>query len=99
MSKLSFQRTVEPSFTDTRLIRTPRYYGQFSLSLGKALKFNPLNTDTSLLRTVIGFFLFEGEKTSVDSMSMFPGLSTPDREICRRQFETTSKTVSTNKSI
>ena len=23
--------TVEPRFTDTRLIRAPRYYGQFSL--------------------------------------------------------------------
>ena len=49
--------TVEPRFTDTRLIRIPRYYGQFSLSLGKKSpyilsKFNPLNTDTSLIRTV-----------------------------------------------
>ena len=32
--------TVKHRFTDTRLIRTPRYYGQFSFSLGKeALKF------------------------------------------------------------
>ena len=43
--------TVEPRFTDTGLIRTPRYYGQFSLSLGKKSpyilsKFNPHNTDT-----------------------------------------------------
>ena len=49
--------TVEPGFTDTRLIRTPRYYGQFSLSLGKKSpyilsKFQPLNTDTPLIRTL-----------------------------------------------
>ena len=42
--------TVKPCFTDTRLIRTPRYYGQFALSLRKESpeifsKFNPLNTD------------------------------------------------------
>ena len=41
---------------DTRLIRTPRYYGQFALSLGKQSpyifpQFNPLNTDTSLYYT------------------------------------------------
>jgi len=29
--------TVEPHFTDTYLIWAPRYYRQFSLSLGKAL--------------------------------------------------------------
>ena len=43
--------SVKPCFTDTRLIRTPRYYGQFALSLGKESpyifsQFNPLNTDT-----------------------------------------------------
>ena len=27
-------KTVDPCFMDTRLIRTPRYYEQFSLSLG-----------------------------------------------------------------
>ena len=37
-------------------LRTPHYYGQLSLSLGKESpyifsKVNPLNTDTSLLRT------------------------------------------------
>ena len=31
---------VETRFTDTRLIRTRRYYGQFSLSLGKVLTFS-----------------------------------------------------------
>ena len=41
----------ETRFTDTRLIRTTRYYGQFALSLGKEShhiisKFDPLNTDT-----------------------------------------------------
>ena len=45
------------SLKSTRLIRTPHYYGQFALSLGKESpyifsKVNPLNTDTSLLRTV-----------------------------------------------
>ena len=42
---------------DTRLTQTPCYYRQFSLSLEKALpyifsKFNLLNTDTSLIRTL-----------------------------------------------
>ena len=50
--------TVEPRFTDSSLIRTPRYYKQFSLSLGKALTFSlnstllirtPLNVDNGLL--------------------------------------------------
>ena len=44
--------TVQPSFGDTSLIRTPHVYGQFALSLGKEClylffsKFNPLNVDT-----------------------------------------------------
>ena len=45
------------SLNSTCLIRTPHYYGQFALSLGNEnpyifSKVNPLNTDTSLLRTV-----------------------------------------------
>ena len=36
---------------DTRLIRTPHHYGQFSLSLGKALTFS-LNS-TRLIRTPV----------------------------------------------
>ena len=32
---ISFSDTVKPCFTDTRLIWTPHYYGQFALSLGK----------------------------------------------------------------
>ena len=48
--------TEEPRFTDTRLIQTLHYYGQFALSLVKEgpyifSKFNPLNTDTPLIRT------------------------------------------------
>ena len=43
--------TVEIRFTDTRLILTPRYYGQFALSLGKALTFS-LNS-THLIRTPV----------------------------------------------
>ena len=39
--------TVDPRFTDTHLIPTPHYYGQFSLS-----QFNLLNTDTLLVRTM-----------------------------------------------
>ena len=40
--------TVQPRFTDTRSVRTPHYYGQFALSLGKESLyiFNCLNTDT-----------------------------------------------------
>ena len=30
---------VKPRFTDTHLIRTPHYYGQFALSLGKESPF------------------------------------------------------------
>ena len=30
---------VKPRFTDTRLIQTPHYYGQFALSLGKESRF------------------------------------------------------------
>ena len=42
-----FFGTVETRFTDTRLVRTPHYYGQFALSMGKESpyifpKFNPL---------------------------------------------------------
>ena len=40
-----------------RLIRTPHYYGQFVLSLGKEIhyifsKFNPLNMDTPFIRAL-----------------------------------------------
>ena len=47
---------VVGSYTDRLLIRTPHYYGQFALPLGKETpyiysKFNPLNTDTLLIRT------------------------------------------------
>ena len=46
--------TVETRFTDTRLIRTPRYYEQFSFSLVLifSLKFNPLNMDTPSIGTL-----------------------------------------------
>ena len=45
------------SLNSTRLIRTPRYYGQFFCFVPRESqnifsKFNPLNTDTPLLRTV-----------------------------------------------
>ena len=49
--------TVKPLFTDAHLIWTPHYYGQFALSLGNESpcifsKFNPLNTNTPLIRTL-----------------------------------------------
>ena len=51
--------TDKPRFTFTRIIRTrPHHYaGQFALSLGKESpyifsKFNPLNTDTPLIRAL-----------------------------------------------
>ena len=50
--------TVKPRFTlDTLLIWTPHFYGEFALSLRKQSpyilsKFNPLNTDTTFIRTL-----------------------------------------------
>ena len=43
--------TVKSRFTDTHFVRTPHYYRQFALSLGKespyvVSKVNPLNMDT-----------------------------------------------------
>ena len=51
--KFTQRNTVKTSFTDTRLIKTPHYYGLFALFLGKEnpyifSKFNPLNTDTRI---------------------------------------------------
>ena len=48
-TEMSVQRestvsTVKSRFTDTRLIRTPHYYGLFSLFPGKALTFSYLDT-------------------------------------------------------
>ena len=49
---ISFYSQTPLNLTDTSLIWTPCYYGQFALSLWKALpyifsQFNPLNLDTS----------------------------------------------------
>ena len=95
--------TIKPCFTDTRLIQTPHYYGQFPLSLGKVLTFSvnstcliqtPIDannrhfflaqsTDSHIKSTLLmwtlysqlcaatNLFLFEGEKPSVDIMSIF----------------------------
>ena len=46
--------TVKPRFTDTRLIRTPHYYKQFALSLGKESPYiyqliQPAHMDTPLI--------------------------------------------------
>jgi len=48
---------VKLRFKDTRLVRTPHCYGQFSLSLVKVsphsfFKFNPIDTDTPIIRTL-----------------------------------------------
>ena len=43
--------TADTRFTDTHLIPTPYYYGQFSLSLGKVLSFS-LNS-ARLIRTPV----------------------------------------------
>ena len=44
--------TVNPRLTDTRLIRTPQYYGQFDLSLGKESPCISINS-TRLIRTLL----------------------------------------------
>ena len=49
--------TAKSFFTDTCLVSTSHYYGQFALSLGKespymSSKLNPLNTDTPLIQTL-----------------------------------------------
>ena len=43
--------TAQPNFMDTRLMQTPHYYRQFSLSLGKAITFS-LNS-TQLIWTAV----------------------------------------------
>ena len=58
----NFKNTGKPLFINTRLIRTPHYYGQFALSLGKEnpyifSKLNLLNKDTLLIRTDISEFI------------------------------------------
>ncbi len=56
--QFTYYDTVEPRFTDTRLIRTPRYYGQFRWSRRKPHTFSfnltrlirtPVNTDNGHL--------------------------------------------------
>ena len=49
--------TVKLRFKNTRLVQTPHYYGQFSLSLVKVsphifFKFNPIKTDTPIIQTL-----------------------------------------------
>ena len=48
---VKLENTVEARFTHTRLIRTPRYYGPLSLSLGKVLTFS--QNSTRLIRTPV----------------------------------------------
>ena len=56
----------KPCFApETRLMRTPHFYGEFALSLGKQSpynlsKFNPLNTDTPFIRT---YFLWSHHRS------------------------------------
>ena len=46
----NYVETVKPHFMDTHLIWTPRYYGQFALSLGTVIRTFCLNS-TLLLQT------------------------------------------------
>ena len=50
-----FKEQSNPTLPDTRSMRTPRYYGQFSLSLGKAFTIS-LNW-TRLIRKTDSYFL------------------------------------------
>ena len=55
--QLKVIHTVKPRLTDTHLIRSPHYYRQFALSIGKESpysfsKFKPLITDTPLIQTL-----------------------------------------------
>jgi len=78
--------TVKPPFTDTRLIRTPRYYRQFPLSLGKESphkfsKFSPLlKYGHPLIRTMDTYFL--------PDQQIFVESRPPYKMICRRPFQT-----------
>ena len=58
--------TFKPRFTDTPLIQTSHYYGQFALSLGKEnpyifSKLNLLNTDILLMWTLTGLDCISNE--------------------------------------
>ena len=51
-----YRKMIHAIIVKPRLIRTPHYYGQFAVSLGKESlyifsKFNPLNTSNPLIRT------------------------------------------------
>ena len=77
--------TVEPRVMDTRLIRTPHYYGHFSLSLVKDspyifCKFNPLNTDTSLLQACSVLLCPWGKKALTFSLNSTRSIRTPINE-------------------
>ena len=68
--------TFKPRSTNTRLIRTPNYYGQLSLSLRKESlyifsKFNPLNTDTLFASTQDPGWWRSGDSTRLPPM--WPG--------------------------
>ena len=57
---ITVKTPLKTRFTDAPLIQTPRYYGQFALSLGKEspnifFKFIPLNTDIFFSVRVNGF--------------------------------------------
>ena len=69
--------TVKPNFMDISLTRTPRYYGQFSLSLGKIHTFS-LNS-TRLIRTSVNadnghLFLAQSTNSHRKSTLLMPTL-------------------------
>ena len=62
LQKLGIVLQFKAHFRDTRLIRTPHYYGQFSLSLGKKPDINfPLHSIHLTVRHHINTDIFYGQ--------------------------------------
>ena len=74
----TFPNTVEPRFVDTCLIRTSRYYGKFSLSLGKGNTFYLHSTRLIRTRTTDTFLaqLIDSHRKSTSLMRTLHWLST-----------------------
>ena len=67
-----YQTTVKPRFTDTRLIRTPRYYGQFRWSRRK-----PYTFSLKLIRLIRTLVNTDNGHFSVSRVTNCYTLSTP----------------------
>ena len=80
------KRTIKPHFTDARSIPTPRYYGQFLLSLGKAFTIS-LNW-IRLIRATDSYFLpgAHNPERATPILSLYNGVFT-DRFIFRHIFK------------